>query len=135
MSKADEDHQAAFHAKYGPSGTHSGPARQPVQAGGGASVNVREYFGRWETYTYADGTSSVTLDGRNVAYIRTPLAQEVARTMDAYEALRAERDRLIEALSLAQATIMRLEPVHPGGFSSCSGTLDVIRAALEGRDA
>ena len=37
---------------------------------------------------------------------------------------------LLATLEMAKATIERLEVKHAGGFSSCSGTLDVIRAAL-----
>jgi len=37
---------------------------------------------------------------------------------------------LLQALELAVATIERLQTVHPGGFSSASGTIEVASAAI-----
>ena len=58
------------------------------------------------------------------------------RVFNGNAALIAAAPDLLAACNLALATIDRVAPSHPGGFSSVRGTLDVIRAAVakaEGR--
>lgn len=42
----------------------------------------------------------------------------------------AAAPELVAALDMAIATIERLATVHPGGFSSASGTLEICRQSL-----
>lgn len=73
---------------------------------------------------YVIETKAKRLDVALIAY-RAKVAEEEANGR-----LFTAAPDLLAALEMAKATIERLEVKHPGGFSSCSGTLDVISAAL-----